>query len=258
MQNRNGSGAEPVQLLEPGVRGPEARPWRVPALLAGVYLLALAVRVAVGAVTGVSQPLGDDEPEFYLPAVHLANGEGYRKVPQQSPDGIAHPTAYRMPGPSLVLALCFTTLGSGVELARWVSAIVGSRPAPLMYLFARRFMPTPVAVISCVACALYPTWAYYCLRVYSEPYFIPALLLALTLSLRAAERGTVGAALVAGLAWGATTLIRPHGLPMGVIVAIYLGWRSGWRPAAGLLLGVAAVLASWGAGMQLDVHRTLF
>ena len=88
-----------------------------------LFLVALLARVAGAAIIGISYPMDNDEPEYYYPAVHILKGEGYRKVPQQSPDGVAHLTAYRMPGPSLMLALGFSIFGESVATARLISAV---------------------------------------------------------------------------------------------------------------------------------------
>jgi hypothetical protein len=223
-----------------------AAKWSPGSLVLGLYGLALVVRVAAGLVLGMNQPAGNDEPEYYEPAISLAQGEGYRMVPQQSPDGVAHLTAYRMPGPALVLALSFLGLGTKIELARWMSVIVGSLSAPLMYLFSRRFLPASVAALAGLACALYPTWIYFSLFIYAEPYFLPASLLALLLTLRAIEAGgSLPAALLAGLSWGVVTLVRPHGLPMAFLAALYCAWRLGWRPAGAFMLGAMVPLVPW-------------
>jgi 4-amino-4-deoxy-L-arabinose transferase-like glycosyltransferase len=214
-------------------------------LLFLLYALALSARLAAIAVIGLSYPMDNDEPEYYQPAVHIANGEGYRKVPQQSPDGVAHLTAYRMPGPALVLAVAFKLLGASYSLARFISALVSAAAAPLMYLWAQRVAPRGAALLAAVACALYPTYIYYSLRIFSEPYFIPILLLSLLLSVAAIESRTPWPSSLAGLSWGLTVMVRPHGLPIATVVALYFVCHKRWSRAALVALGVAAFLAPW-------------
>ena len=210
-----------------------------------LFLVALVARTAGVLVLGINGPLENDEPEYYLPAVHLAHGEGLLKAPSQMPDGEPRPSAYRVPVPMMGLALGFLVLGEGVARARVISALIACFSAPLMYLFTRRIAPAPAAVLAGLACALYPTMIYYSLWIFSEPYFIPMLLLSLLLTTYAAESPRPRSALVAGLAWGVTTMTRPHGLPMAALVTIYLAWRSSWRHAALLALGVVAIMTPW-------------
>src|SRR5262245_60511670 len=121
-----------VANTAPALSTPQALSrWRLFSLLLGLYALALAIRVVCGLFIGMGSPPSHDEPDFYLLAVSLAEGEGYSKVGQQSPDGVSRPTAYRMPGPSMVTAFAFTLFGNGVEVARWTAAVVGAFSAPL-------------------------------------------------------------------------------------------------------------------------------
>ena len=211
----------------------------------GLYLLALGARIMAGLSLLMNQPLSSDEPECYEPAVSIVEGLGYSKIPQQAVDPSCQPTAYRMPGPSLVLASCFAFFGSSIELARWISAVVGSLSAPFMYLFTRKFMGNTPALLSGVACACYPTNIFFSIKILSEPYFLPALLLSLTLTLVSIESRSPWISLIVGIAWGFTTLIRPHSLPMCGLVAIYKFWRQDWRNASATVLGAACVLTPW-------------
>jgi hypothetical protein len=218
----------------------------------GLYLLALLVRGVAALALPINipalplnRPLVNDEPEYYVPAVCIAQGQGYCKIPQQSIDQVLRPTAYRMPGPSLILALAFVMLGPSIELARWLSIVIGSLSAPMMYLFARKFIPGRAALFSGLACALWPTHIYNCFYVQSESYFIPAMLLSLLLTLGALGSRSLWPSLIAGAAWGMTTLIRPHGLPMSGLIALYMFWHLDWRHAGALVLGVSCMLAPW-------------
>jgi Dolichyl-phosphate-mannose-protein mannosyltransferase len=245
MPPQRASGPDP-RATTTRVKAESKQRWAPAVLVVGLYAVALGVRVAVALASGMSQPTANDEPEYFEPAVFLSEGQGYRIIPQQSPDEVAYPTAYRMPGPALFLALNFLVFGASVELARWLALIVASTSAPLMYLFSRRFLPSGAAACAGLACALYPTWVHFSRFIYAEPYFIPASLLALVLTLRAIESGgRWSLALLAGLCWGGVTLIRPHGLFMGLLVAVYCLWRLGWRPAAALMLGVLVPLVPW-------------
>jgi 4-amino-4-deoxy-L-arabinose transferase-like glycosyltransferase len=227
---------------------------RTPWILLSLFLASLLIRGAVGSALGFYTRLESDEQEYYNPAVSLSQGSGYRMVPQQSPDGIPRLTAYRVPGPSLIIALAFKILGSGLPVARWVSVFAGAMAAPLMYLFARQFTTLPVAILSAVACSLHPVWTYMAPAIASEPFFVPGLLLSLWLTVKAFQ-SRPRLALLAGLAWGVTALMRPHALPIVCLITLLALWRGRWALAAMLILGVAVAVVPWGVRNYLDFGR---
>jgi hypothetical protein len=79
----------------------------------------------------------------------------------------------------------------------------------------------------------------------SEPFFVPLLLLALLLTSIAFESAELLTALWAGLAWGAAALVRPHAVPMAMLVSAYLLWRKGWRQSALVAVGCTLVVGPW-------------
>jgi 4-amino-4-deoxy-L-arabinose transferase-like glycosyltransferase len=214
-------------------------------ILLSLFLFSLLVRAGVGIKTGLSAPLEEDEPEYYMPAVNLAHGDGYSNVQQQSPDGIARPTAYRMPLPSLLMALIFKCVGgASIRAARCTSIVISSFSVPLMFIFARQAAARGAALMAALACCVYPAWVYAGPTILSEPYFLPAMLVALILSVRAAQSTACLPALMAGAAWGAATLIRPHGLLMGLAIALLL-LRGGWRRSLVFVAATLLILMPW-------------
>ncbi|WP_227254446.1 hypothetical protein [Frigoriglobus tundricola] len=105
---------------------------------AGLYALALGVRLAYLFAVVHPAPLVGDEPDFFDPAANLVAGRGYSMVPQQSPDGVMHPTANRPPGPAVVLAGAFAVFGPSVLVARLTCALAASAAAPLVYAVTKR------------------------------------------------------------------------------------------------------------------------
>ena len=222
--------------------------------LIGLFLFSLCIRAIVGSYLGFNSKLESDEPEYFNPAVSIAEGNGYCMVPQQSLDGIPRLTAYRMPGPALILALIFKIFGPSIHAARWTSAVAGALAAPLMYLFARQFTTQPVALLSGIACSLHPAWTYTAQSIASEPFFVPGFLLSLWLTIKAFRSGS-WLSFAAGLAWGITAFMRPHALPIAGMVTLLAIWRGRWSVAALLALGVATALVPWGVRNFTDFHR---
>ena len=209
---------------------------------AAFYFCAFAVYLFIAILHGISTPLVSDEPEYYDPAIRLIQGQGYSQL---WPDGILRPSAYRMPGASAFIAMGLLCFGKHVESARLTAVIIGSLAAPLMYLFARRVASRGESLAAGAVCLLYPTWAFLSGSVLSEPYFIPLLLLSLLLTGRAVHLPASWNFLAAGMAWGVTALVRPHGAAMALLVTMYLFSRAGWRRALLFLFGFALLLAPW-------------
>jgi 4-amino-4-deoxy-L-arabinose transferase-like glycosyltransferase len=151
----------------------------------------------------------------------------------------------------MVMAAGMAVVGVSIENARWISVVAASFSAPLMFLLARRFMPHGVAVLAGVGCAVYPTLAEASRHAESEAYFVPLLLLASLLSTRAYDSRLLKAWLIAGVAWGLAALVRPHAAPMAGMIAVYLLWRVGWRPAVVLAAGTFLCLLPWVVRNQL-------
>src|ERR1700728_4236029 len=107
--------------------------------MASLFVASLCIRLVVGSYLGFHAKLQSDEPEYFNAAASLARGDGYRLIPQQSADGLPQLTAYRIPGPALMMALAFRISSVSIPTARLASAVFGAFAAPLMYLFARRF-----------------------------------------------------------------------------------------------------------------------
>jgi hypothetical protein len=79
----------------------------------------------------------------------------------------------------------------------------------------------------------------------SEAFFVPAMIFALIWSVNSLDSKDSKSSFYAGLAWGLTTLMRPHGLPLFIAFALYSGWRTGWRPMVLSLLGFSCLMAPW-------------
>ena len=67
-------------------------------ILLAFYFCALAVRLLVAFLQGISTPLISDEREYYEPALRMLQGQGFSHL---WPDGILRLSAYRVPGPQL-------------------------------------------------------------------------------------------------------------------------------------------------------------
>jgi len=241
-----------------------------------LYLVSLFILVVIGWSRGLHRPPEGDQLEYYNGAVSISRGNGYALIPQQSADGMPHLSAFRMPGPSLILALAFRIFGTGVSVARLCPAFFAAFAAPLMYLYARQATTTAAAaLISSLLFLLHPVWNFMGSEVLSEPFFVPGLLLSLWLTGRAFQSQSSAMAqpdrenarppaaghaiwLLAGLSWGVTALIRPQGLPLVALIALLAVWRGAWRAGAVLVLGVVLLLSPWAIRNFMDFGRFEF
>jgi 4-amino-4-deoxy-L-arabinose transferase-like glycosyltransferase len=208
-----------------------------------LYALAALIRLAIAVLRGLNTtpPIGD-EWGYYVLANRMIEGLGYSRL---WPDGILRPAGTQMPGTSLFIAVGLLIFGKHPYSAYLMAVLISSASVPLMYLFARRLTSNRVAIAAASACMLYPTWAFYSTSSLSEPFFIPLLLLALLLTSIAFTSTDWRTAICAGLAWGAAALVRPHGVPMAMLVSAYLLWRKGWRQSALVALGCVLVVGPW-------------
>jgi len=225
----------------------------VPAI-AWLFLGGLVIRFAVALFLGIHAKLESDEFEYYSAAVSVARGGGYCLVPQQSPDGVPHLTAYRMPGPALIMALVFRMTNASVPAARLSSVIFGAVAAPLMFLFARQFSGSLPALIAGAAVAVHPVWNFMAPAIESESYFIPLLIWGLWLTAGSWQRAD-GIAFPAGLAWGAAMLMRPHAFPMLVLIVLLALVSRRWRIASLHAVAFLIMILPWTVRNYIVFHR---
>ena len=239
----------------------EEQPSRLTWLLLGVFAVALIVRVFAAVTSGFSK-ITLDEEEHFGAALNLVHGLGYALVPQQSPDGLLMPTAYRTPGPALLISLGMLVFGAKVWVGRAISILVSSASVFLVYAITGTIASRRTALGASVACALYPTWILNSFTLLSEPFFVTSLLLSLWLTIRIRESSTTLRAFLCGLTWGITVLIKPLGLPCMALAVLYLAW-CGWRsrrrllakPLMLLAFGCAVIYSPWIIRNAVTMHR---
>ena len=239
------------QIMEsPGKNRSE---WRA---IGALFFLSILARAVAALVIGVSYPLDNDEPEFYEPAVHIAAGDGYWRSNPHSASHAPEPTAYRVPVPSMIIGAGFVIVrNESISAARLISAFISSFAAPLMYLLMRRTGMRPAAFLGGVVCAVYPSYVYFSIRIFSEPYFVPLLLLGLLATVWAIESPLKWLAIIAGIVWGLTGMVRPHGFPIAAMIALYLFARRDWKRGVLIAVGAGMVLSLWVARNQIVLGR---
>lgn len=184
-----------------------------------VAALALVARIAV-AIHAHAEPVWDG---FYydLGARRIAAGLGYSEdLVIAAADGTErtfwHAWAHYPVGYSGFLALFYKLLGDGTMVAAMANALTGAALAAIVHQVAfRAFHSDKRALVAGLLVALHPGLVLYSGALMTEPLAATLMLLAILLALE--ER--VGAWIVAGLALGFATLVRPN----AILLAPFLG-----------------------------------
>jgi 4-amino-4-deoxy-L-arabinose transferase-like glycosyltransferase len=221
-----------------------------------LLLLVLASFVQVVAVnrTVTDQPLRADAGEYFSYAFNLDRHGTYSIDPTwQRPPGAQVPTpdAYRPPGYPLFLRLVGHPEPTDDYLRRvvLVQAMLGVASVALLFLLARRFLSFRAALAAAALTALSPQLAVLGTTILSETLFCFLLLASLLATMRAVESRGTAACVLAGLLWGATSLVRSttQFLPPLLLAAALLSpaLQRFRRPAAIGLVAFVLALSPW-------------
>jgi hypothetical protein len=258
-----------------------------------LVLLALILCVGFGLrAYRVVEPLGspgDDAHAYYALSKSLYEegiygGQTFRDASDWSPGA-----------PLLYAASFYATGGAREGTARIVELLLGLAAIVVAYLLGRRINCRPAGLIAALGVAIYPPFIHSTGALFSEPPAIltlPAAVLAflwaadgagLAVSARGSCGGGWGARrggssstplpprhprerwLVPGVLLGATALIRPEYLLVGIVFVALAGIRAGqsqgWKPglAAGSLLALGLMLPviPWAVHNQVVLDRTV-
>jgi hypothetical protein len=230
------------------------------AVLVAILMLGLGLRVAE-AWDGRAPVY--DAAAYAAIAANLEQGEGFTVGA-----GATQPSSNYSPGlPLLVAGLYELTGGKHERLARLALAALGTLAILFAYLLARRLRRlmlfdapsednASAGVISgwvaAAVVAIYPALLEYQGMPMGEPLAATLLSGAVLAMFWAADREGRAAWLLPGALLGATAMVRPEYLGVGLLLALVVfarrargEWRSGLMQAAILLAGLALVIAPW-------------
>lgn len=235
-----------------------------------LILLALVLVLGFGLrAYRVAEPLatpGDDARAYYALSKALYEegsygGPSFRDASDWSPGA-----------PLIYAAAFYATAGAREGTARIVELLFGLAAIVVVYLLGRRINCRPAGLIGALGVAIYPPFIHSTGALFSEPAAIFTLPAAVLAFLWASE-GRAGALprnlgvrwLVPGLLFGATAMIRPEYLVVGiafvVLAAIRVAQGGGWKPglAAGVLVaaGLLLPILPWAVRNQVVLDRTV-
>jgi 4-amino-4-deoxy-L-arabinose transferase-like glycosyltransferase len=220
--------------------------------LVAVVVLGLVARVGLALVQGLSaapKP-GSDGDEYDTYAWNVAQGNGYRGM---SPDVADqnHLTAYRPPGPSLLMAGVYRVVGHRYDAVRLVHCLFGTATILLVFRIGQRLFSASVGLIAAMMFAVFPPAVLICTEIASEPLGVFLFLLFIDTALAFAERPTSLRAAAAGLIFGAALLTRANLVLTLPLVVVWAIWQFRWSAnllRAGLIPALAiASLIPWTA-----------
>lgn len=214
-------------------------------LLAAILALGFGLR-AYRVVEPLAAP-GDDSRAYYALSKALYEegsygGPGFRDSSDWSPGA-----------PLLYSASFYATGGAREGTARIVELLLGLAAIVVVYLLGRRLNCRPAGLIAAFGVAVYPPFIHSTGALFSEPPALFTLSAAVLAFLWAADPTPSGQTatrpsrwLVPGFLFGATAMIRPEyllvGVAFAVLVAIRVFRQRGWRPG---LTGTALFLAAF-------------
>jgi 4-amino-4-deoxy-L-arabinose transferase-like glycosyltransferase len=234
-----------------------------------VFLLALALRLIPVLYTHDWSVGLDDMLQYDGLARSIVAGNGYRwyaerdlaqvrryvsteKPADYDPRGVL--TSFRAPGYPAFLALIYWVSGVGDRrflAAQLAQALLGATLAPLSWTLARQIGYGPrIARWAAIIIAVFPLLIVYPLALASENLFVPLLIPALILTLRAVERERPHGYLVAGFVLGLAALTRSIVAGFMPVAGTWIWWtarekRTGLRNAVLLGLGFLTVTMPW-------------
>ena len=224
---------------------PQRHGTRTLAALALIVVLAFGLR-AHRALDPLDHP-GDDAHAYFSLSKSL-----YEDGTYGGPS--FHDASDWSPGaPLLYAGVYYLTGGVRDNAARLVVALLGAATCLIAYLLARRLAGAGAGLLAALGIAIYPSFIHSNGALLSEPpaiFTLPAGVLAF---LWARERSSRWAWLLPGALFGATALIRPEYLVVGIgfAIAALIGigrgrdWRTGGIATAILVAGFLVPIVPW-------------
>lgn len=192
-----------------------------------VFVVALAVRMAVVLWAAGRFPPAGDGIYYHRLAARLAAGEGYTWL---WPDGAVSFAAHYPVGYPALLAGPYAVFGSRPVVAMAVAALIGAFGAVAAWRLSVGWRRRGLALFAGMAVAIHPGLVGYTVALMTEGvtaslWAVAAALVAVGRERRTNLRWGLGAALVLGLA----TLVRPQSVLLAPVLGAGLWWRAPLR-----------------------------
>ncbi len=221
-------------------------------LLIVVLAVAAHMRLRAAFETVVSPPLRGDSIGYVSAAYNMKTFGVFSKAltwSQPAPSAPA-PDAILSPGYPAVLAVLLEDRPDYRFLRRalLLQALIGIAAVGLTYVFAIQVLSRRAAIVAAALVAITPQLVSLGASLLTETLFTLTVVVFLLCLVRAARREAMGWYALAGLALGATALVRPtlQYLPFLLVPAVvWLSTRTPWKNVGALLLGFAIAFGPW-------------
>jgi 4-amino-4-deoxy-L-arabinose transferase-like glycosyltransferase len=225
-------------------------------ILIVLMIMGLALRIAIGVHGGLAAPpvAGSDSSEYDSYAWNLAQGKGYSGI---SPDVTradgqlqVHPTAYRVPGTSVLWAGLYRSFGHRYSVVRILYCILDTLTILLIYGIGRRCFDDSVALLAAAIYAVWPTALMYSSQLQSEPLYTFLFCCFILVVLQFAQRPSWPRSIAAGVLLGLAMLTRGNAVVMAALMIPWSVWQFRRTPRL-VVRGVAisfvalAMLTPW-------------
>ena len=192
---------------------------------AALFVLALLPRLYV-AIAWAREPVWDGH-YYDFGARRIAEGLGYSDDVVVGGQRVWHPWCHYPVGYSGFLGIFYRLFGAGPATAPVINAVTGALLAVLVHRLARHATTKNRARAAGLVSALDPGLIVYAALVMTEPLAALGLVAAGWLVARDAKNNPVRGALLAGLALGLTTLVRPQSLLVAPALGLFTACKLG-------------------------------
>jgi len=221
---------------------------RALAILAGISLAALALRVWVVLVVATREPTGGDPLYYSVQANLLADGHGFAEPFAWLERGEFTPSAIHPPGFTVWLSIASLLGFESIAAHKVMSAIAGAAAVFVIGLVARRVAGWRAGLPAAAIAAVHPNLWIVDGALMPESLFALGIALVLLAALHASSSSSTSVRLVVmlGLAIGLTALVRSEALLLAVLLGGWIAWRArSLAPAVVTVVVAVAVVAPW-------------
>ena len=219
---------------------------RAVAIVAGIALAALVLRVWIVLAVATREPTGGDPLYYSVQANLLAEGHGFAEPFGWLERGELAPSAIHPPGFTMWLAIASVAGFDTIAAHKVMSSLAGALAVLVIGLVALRAGGTRAAVIAASIAAVYPNLWVVDGALMPESLFALTVALVLLAALHAYQDATPRRAALLGLAVGIAALVRSEALLLSVLLGGWLVLRTRAALVGLAVVGVAvAVLAPW-------------
>src|SRR4051812_4524140 len=190
-----------------------------PMLAAICAVLALGTGLRLGYAWSGWDPVVDAQAYSAI-AANLDRGEGFTQRSPETRQLTQQPSNYSPGLPLLASGIYKVTGGEHERLARLVLALIASTTLLSTYLIGRRLAGPAAGLVGAVAIAIYPAFLEYGGMLMTEPLAAALLAASMLGLLRAFDRDSATAWILPGLGLGATAMVRPEYLYLGLALIV--------------------------------------